>query len=184
MTRVYRANMGGSVANVRYPVCPGIVNGVWVVRYFFCSFGVFASLSVSSVDFCKEKQKETFLSTNDTLGGKDSEHVKFGVHESYSVDSFTFVFTNSKSITFIIFVLMYSSICKISIVWISVKPFCCNASQLRCTCSMHGENEQNRPPESSKCREKENYHTFELIEFYIDISHWKYTKWDNESFGW
>lgn len=62
MTTVYRVNMGGSVANVRYPVCPGIVNGVWVVRYFFCSFGVFASLllSVLSVDFCKEKQEEIF----------------------------------------------------------------------------------------------------------------------------
>lgn len=58
----------------------------------------------------------------------------------------TFVFTNSKSSTFIIFVLTYSSICKISIDCISVKPFCCSASQHRCTCSMHGENEQNRPP--------------------------------------
>lgn len=61
--------------------------------------------------------------------------------------NYTFVLTNSKSNTFIIFVLTYSSICKISIVWISVKPFCCNASQHRWTCSIHGENEQNRPPE-------------------------------------
>lgn len=84
----------------------------------------------------------------------------YGIHKFHLINLiwFTFVFTNSRSMTFIIFVLTYSSICKISIVWISTKPFCWRASQQRCTCSMHGENEQNRPPgiQSTKKRHCQN----------------------------
>lgn len=136
MLRIYRANRGGIVANVRYPVWPGIVYGACVVTYFFCSFVVFKSLASTSSGFCESK----------------TENSQF---EYYSVwmwcnksNEITFVFKNSKSKTFIIFVLTYSSTCRTSMDWISTKPFCSNASQHRCTCSMHGENEQKRPPKN------------------------------------
>lgn len=49
--------LGGNVANVRYPVCPGIVGGALAVKYFFDSFGTLSLLFVpmetsSSVFYC------------------------------------------------------------------------------------------------------------------------------------
>lgn len=57
----YLANAGGSVANVRNPVCPGCVGGAEDVKTFNVSLGCFIrlvmSLSVesSSSGFWKEK---------------------------------------------------------------------------------------------------------------------------------
>lgn len=58
----------------------------------------------------------------------------------------TLCLTKSRSSTGTCFVLTMSSICRISIDWISTKPSRSSCSQTRCDCSMHGENEQNRPP--------------------------------------
>lgn len=52
---IYRAKSGGMVANVKYPVWPGIVNGACAVTNFFCSRCVFKSLESSS-DFCVNSQ--------------------------------------------------------------------------------------------------------------------------------
>lgn len=86
------------------------------------------------------------------------------------INKLTLCLTNSKSKTGICFTLTTSSICKISMLWISTKPFNANASQHRWDCSMHGENEQNLPPSKRKLVKKHFFFVTEIVDYLLPES--------------